>query len=72
MSVRLPVTVTVTFDYPDEWALIAWARTVEKRDELVKQAYRNGISKNRIYTLTGIARTTIARILKDEPDATSS
>ncbi len=45
-----------------EAALQAWA-TVQ-RDELVQAAHRAGVSKNRIYTLTGIARTTIDRILE--------
>jgi predicted DNA-binding transcriptional regulator AlpA len=33
------------------------------RDQLVRQAYRCGISKNRIHTLTGISRSTIDRIV---------
>jgi hypothetical protein len=33
------------------------------RDELVKAAWWRGISKHRIYCLSGIARTTIDRIL---------
>lgn len=45
-----------------ETALRAWA-TVQ-RDELVQAAHRAGVSKNRIHTLTGIARTTIDRILE--------
>lgn len=45
-----------------EAALQAWA-TVQ-RDELVQAAYRAGVSKNRIHVLTGIARTTIDRILE--------
>jgi hypothetical protein len=45
-----------------EAALQAWA-TVQ-RDELVQAAYRAGVSKNRIFTITGIARTTIDRILE--------
>jgi hypothetical protein len=45
-----------------EAALRAWA-TVQ-RDELVQAAHRAGVSKNRIHTLTGIARTTIDRILE--------
>jgi hypothetical protein len=46
-----------------EAALQAWA-TVQ-RDDLVRAAYQAGVSKNRIFTLTGIARTTIDRILED-------
>lgn len=45
-----------------EAALQAWA-TVQ-RDELVQAAYQAGVSKNRIYALTGIARTTIDRSLE--------
>jgi hypothetical protein len=45
-----------------ESALQAWA-TVQ-RDDLVRAAYRAGVSKNRIHTLTGIARTTVDRILE--------
>jgi hypothetical protein len=45
-----------------EAALQAWA-TVE-RDELVQAAHRAGVSKNRIHVITGIARTTIDRILE--------
>lgn len=45
-----------------EAALQAWA-TVQ-RDELVQTAHQAGVSKNRIFTITGIARTTIDRILE--------
>lgn len=45
-----------------EAALRAWA-TVQ-RDELVQAAHRAGVNKNRIHVLTGIARTTIDRILE--------
>jgi len=45
-----------------EAALQAWA-TVQ-RDELVHAAYQAGVSKNRIHAITGIARTTIDRILE--------
>ncbi len=45
-----------------EAALQAWA-TVE-RDELVHAAHQAGVSKNRIHAVTGIARTTIDRILE--------
>src|SRR5579863_2777602 len=45
-----------------EAALQAWA-TVQ-RDELVHAAHQAGVSKNRIHVLTGIARTTIDRILE--------
>ena len=45
-----------------EAALQAWA-TVQ-RDDLVRAAYAAGVSKNRIHALTGIARTTVDRILE--------
>ena len=45
-----------------EAALQAWA-TVQ-RDELVQAARQAGVTKNRIYAITGIARTTIDRILE--------
>lgn len=46
-----------------EAELIAWAAARDRRDELVRTAHAVGVSKNRIHTLTGIARTTIDRIL---------
>lgn len=45
-----------------EAALQAWA-TVQ-RDELVQAAHQAGVSKNRIHAITGIARTTVDRILE--------
>lgn len=48
-----------------EAELIAWAVTRDRRDELVRRARAAGVSKNRIHVLTGIARTTIDRILGD-------
>jgi hypothetical protein len=45
-----------------EAALEAWAAV--QRDELVQAAHRAGVSKNRIFSITGIARTTIDRILE--------
>jgi GNAT superfamily N-acetyltransferase len=44
-----------------EAALQVWA-TVQ-RDELIRAAHQAGVAKNRIHALTGIARTTIDRIL---------
>lgn len=51
-----------------EAALQAWA-TVQ-RSELVQAAHQAGVSKNRIHVLTGIARTTIDRILETPVGAT--
>jgi hypothetical protein len=45
-----------------EAALQAWA-TVH-RDDLVRAAHAAGVSKNRIHALTGLARTTVDRILE--------
>jgi hypothetical protein len=45
-----------------EQALMAWASI--ERDELVRAAHAAGVSKNRIHLITGIARTTIDRILE--------
>jgi hypothetical protein len=52
-----------------EAALQAWA-TVQ-RDELVHAAYQAGVGKNRIHAITGIARTTIDRVL-ETPVGTST
>lgn len=46
-----------------ESALIAWAQNDAARDRIITAAHRAGVSKNRIHTLTGVARTTIDRIL---------
>ena len=55
----------------DEWreqqaseiALADWAEQNGRRDDLVRQAIRLGVSKHRVHVLTGIARTTIDRIV---------
>jgi len=53
-----------------EESLKGWAsdveRLAEQRDRLVTHAVALGISKNRIHILTGLARTTIDLILKEE------
>lgn len=53
-----------------EDALTWWAQRQrelnETRDGLVQQARGWGLSKHRIHVLTGLARTTIDRILKEE------
>lgn len=46
-----------------EEALEAWAASDRQRDQLVRAANAAGVSKNRIHTITGIARTTVDRIL---------
>lgn len=47
-----------------ERALIEWATVANDRDRRILAAHAAGISKNRIHVLTGIARTTIDRVLK--------
>lgn len=49
-----------------ERELTQYRRTIEGRDDMVRRARAAGLSKHRIHALTGIARTTIDRILKDE------
>ncbi|MFD5910189.1 DUF6003 family protein [Streptomyces massasporeus] len=49
-----------------ERELNQYRRTVEGRDGMVRRARAAGVSKNRIHVLTGIARTTIDRILKED------
>ncbi|MDH2428408.1 hypothetical protein [Sphaerisporangium sp. TRM90804] len=50
-----------------ERVLSEWAANVARRDDLVRAANAAGVSKHRIHTLTGIARTTIDRILVERP-----
>lgn len=45
-----------------EAELTAYAETVAGRDDMVRRAIAAGITKHRIHTLTGIARTTLDRI----------
>ncbi|MET8113845.1 DUF6003 family protein [Streptomyces prasinus] len=49
-----------------ERELTHYRRTVEGRDGMVRRAQAAGVSKHRIHVLTGIARTTIDRILNRE------
>jgi hypothetical protein len=48
-----------------EQELAAWAAANEYRDEIIKGAYRAGVTKARIHAITGVARTTIDRVLHD-------
>jgi hypothetical protein len=48
-----------------ENALTVWAAQNARRDDLVRRARAVGVPKNRIHALTGIARTTIDRILQE-------
>jgi hypothetical protein len=49
-------------------ALERWYENYSQRNTLVREAHKAGVSKHRIYVITGIARTTIDRIL-DTPEA---
>ena len=49
-----------------ERALTRYAETTGGRDELIRAALAAGLSKHRIHRLSGIARTTIDRILEEE------
>ena len=53
-----------------EQELAAWAAANEYRDEVIKAAYRAGVTKARIHTVTGVARTTIDRVLQDPASRT--
>lgn len=50
-----------------EQELAAWAAANNYRDEIIRSAYRAGVTKARIRTLTGVSRTTIDRVLQDPP-----
>lgn len=45
-----------------EAALTHWRETLESRDQLVRDALASGLTVNRIWVLTGIARSTLYRI----------
>lgn len=49
-----------------EQELAEWAAGQSDRDNLIRAAYVGGVTKLRIHQLTGIARTTIDRIIKGE------
>jgi hypothetical protein len=49
-----------------ERELTRYRETLDGRDDMVRRARAAGLSKNRIHVLSGIARTTIDRILKEE------
>lgn len=52
-----------------ERGLRAFRQAMDGRDTLVRQAVQAGISKHRIHQLTGIARTTIDRILTSSEES---
>jgi DNA invertase Pin-like site-specific DNA recombinase len=43
--------------------LAAWARVYSQRDERVRLAKQSGLSTNEIVRITGLAKTTVLRIL---------
>ncbi|WP_225877225.1 DUF6003 family protein [Streptomyces resistomycificus] len=49
-----------------EKELADFRATLEGRDDMVRRARAAGLSKNRIHVLSGIARTTIDRIINGE------
>jgi hypothetical protein len=70
-------TCSVRYRYADpvdreeaEQALQAWASV--ERDELVRAAHEAGVPKHRIHTITGIARSTIDRILETPMNLTQA
>jgi hypothetical protein len=48
-----------------EDVLKAWADNNAKRDELIREAVAAGVPIRRIHAITGIARTTVMRVLGD-------
>jgi DNA invertase Pin-like site-specific DNA recombinase len=48
--------------------LIEWAAITESRDARVRSALVSGLTKSEISRLTGIARSTVDRILDSEAD----
>lgn len=49
--------------------LIEWAAVDRSRDERIRVAVASGLSKSEVFRLTGVARTTIDRII-EEPACT--
>lgn len=56
--------------------LMQWAgeqaAVTRRRPEVIRTAYTSGISKSEISRLTGIARTTINRIVTSGPDGSDT
>lgn len=48
--------------------LTAYRMTMYQRDKVVRAAWDAGLTKNEIHIHSGIARTTIDRILSGRPD----
>jgi hypothetical protein len=41
-----------------------WARWNHNRDAIIRTAYRDGVPKTEIHQITGLARSTIDRIIR--------
>jgi hypothetical protein len=52
--------------------LDAWARVYRQRDERIRLAYSCGLGVNEITRRTGLAKTTVLRILVTEPTSSTS
>ena len=51
---------------PQSWCrarLLEYRRTIESRDQRIRAAYELGLRKSEIFELSGVARSTIDRIL---------
>lgn len=59
--------MTLTYGEAEQ-ALTRYAETTGGRDELVRAALAAGVSKHRIHQLSGIARTTIDRIMAESTE----
>ena len=55
-----------------ERMLAEWAASYGGRDAIVLAAHHAGVTKHRIHVLTGIARTTVDRIVSEENTVTHS
>lgn len=49
-----------------ERELTLYRQTLDGRDDMIRRALAAGITKNRIHVLTGIARTTIDRVVNSK------
>jgi len=47
--------------------LVGALDVIERRDDVIRAAYAAGYSKSELHRLTGLARTTINRILAEVP-----
>jgi hypothetical protein len=52
-----------------EGMLRSWAKAHAARDDVIRAASEAGVSAHRIHRITGVARTTISRILAEGSDS---